>query len=61
MGLITTAEQAETILQNGEADLIFLARELLRNPYFPLHAAFELGDEVKWPSQYERAKPRKRA
>lgn len=61
VGLITTAEQAETILQNGEADLIFLARELLRNPYFPLHAAFELGDEVKWPSQYERAKPRKRA
>ena len=61
VGLITSAEQAETILQNGEADLIFLARELLRNPYFPLHAAFELGDEVKWPSQYERAKPRKRA
>ena len=61
VGLITSAEQAETILQNEEADLIFLARELLRNPYFPLHAAFELGDEVKWPSQYERAKPRKRA
>lgn len=61
VGLITSAKQAEAILQNEEADLIFLARELLRNPYFPLHAAFELGDDVKWPSQYERAKPRKRA
>ncbi|RZL49401.1 MAG: NADPH dehydrogenase NamA [Pedobacter sp.] len=59
VGLITTAKQAEEILQNGEADLIFLAREFLRDPYFPLHAAFELGDDVKWPSQYERAKPRK--
>jgi len=60
VGLITTAQQAEAILQNNEADLIFLAREFLRDPYFPLHAAFELGDDVKWPSQYERAKPRKR-
>lgn len=60
VGLITGAQQAETILQNGEADLIFIAREFLRDPYFPLHAAFELGDDVKWPSQYERAKPRKR-
>lgn len=59
VGLITNAKQAEAILQNGEADLIFVARELLRNPYFPLHAAFELDHEVKWPSQYERAKPRK--
>lgn len=61
VGLITAAQQAETILQNGEADLIFMARELLRDPYFPLHAAFELNEEVKWPSQYERAKPRKKA
>ncbi len=60
VGLITSAKQAEEILQNGEADLIFLARELLRDPYFPLHAATELGDDVKWPAQYERAKPRKR-
>lgn len=59
VGLITNAEQAEAILQNGEADLIFMAREFLRDPYFPLHAAFELGDAVKWPAQYERAKPRK--
>lgn len=59
VGLITEAQQAETILQNNEADLIFMARELLRNPYFPLDAAFTLGENVKWPSQYERAKPRK--
>lgn len=60
VGLITEAKQAEEILQKGEADLIFLARELLRDPYFPLRAAFELGDEVKWPVQYDRAKMKKR-
>lgn len=60
VGLITTAPQAEAILQEGEADLIFLARELLRDPYFPLHAASELGDDLQWPSAYERAKPKKR-
>ncbi|MFA6276653.1 MAG: NADPH dehydrogenase NamA [Pedobacter sp.] len=60
VGLITEAQQAETILQNGQADLIFIAREFLRNPYFPLHAAFELGEDVKWPLQYERAKLRKK-
>lgn len=59
VGLITSATQAETILQEGKADLIFLAREFLRDPYFPLHAAHILGDDVKWPAQYERAKPRK--
>lgn len=59
VGLITTAEQSEDILQKGQADLIFMARELLRDPYFPLHAAQELGEDVKWPNQYERAKPRK--
>jgi 2,4-dienoyl-CoA reductase-like NADH-dependent reductase (Old Yellow Enzyme family) len=61
VGLITDEKQAEEILQNGEADLIFMARELLRNPYFPLDAAFNLGDDLKWPAQYERAKPRKRS
>jgi 2,4-dienoyl-CoA reductase-like NADH-dependent reductase (Old Yellow Enzyme family) len=58
VGLITTAKQAEEILLAKHADLIFMAREFLRDPYFPLHAAFELGVDVKWPSQYERAKPR---
>jgi 2,4-dienoyl-CoA reductase-like NADH-dependent reductase (Old Yellow Enzyme family) len=56
VGLITTALQAEEILQKGEADLVFLAREMLRNPYFPLEAAQELREEIEWPKQYERAK-----
>lgn len=56
VGLITTAQQAETILTAGQADLILLARELLRDPYFPLHAARELGDDIVWPVQYQRAK-----
>lgn len=55
VGLITTAQQAEDILQNQQADLILLAREMLRQPYFPLHAARELQADVKWPNQYERA------
>jgi 2,4-dienoyl-CoA reductase-like NADH-dependent reductase (Old Yellow Enzyme family) len=57
VGLITKARQAEEILKNEEADLIFLAREFLRNPYFPLTAAAELGEDMQWPVQYERAKP----
>lgn len=56
VGLITNAKQAQTILEQGEADLIFLGRELLRDPYFPLHAAKELGVEIVWPEQYQRAK-----
>ncbi len=56
VGLITNAAQAESILQEGKADLILMGRELLRNPYFPLHAAKELGDDIKWPQQYLRAK-----
>lgn len=56
VGLITDADQAEEILQKKQADLIFLGRELLRNPYFPLEAAKKLGAEINWPSQYERAK-----
>jgi 2,4-dienoyl-CoA reductase-like NADH-dependent reductase (Old Yellow Enzyme family) len=56
VGLITEAKQADAIIQQGQADLIFMARELLRDPYFPLRAAHQLGHEVKWPVQYERAK-----
>jgi len=56
VGLITNARQAESILQEGKADLVILARELLRNPYFPLHAARELSTEITWPVQYLRAK-----
>lgn len=56
VGLITQAKQAEEILQSGKADMILIARESLRNPYFPLQAAKELGDEIDWPRQYLRAK-----
>jgi 2,4-dienoyl-CoA reductase-like NADH-dependent reductase (Old Yellow Enzyme family) len=56
VGLITTAQQAESILQNEQADIVLLARELLRNPYFPLHAARSVNFDVKWPVQYGRAK-----
>jgi 2,4-dienoyl-CoA reductase-like NADH-dependent reductase (Old Yellow Enzyme family) len=56
VGLITTAVQAESILQEEKADLIFFGRELLRNPYFPLLAAQELGADITWPVQYLRSK-----
>jgi 2,4-dienoyl-CoA reductase-like NADH-dependent reductase (Old Yellow Enzyme family) len=55
VGLIDNAEQAEEILTSGKADLILIAREFLRDPYFPLHAAKQLGEDIKWPVQYERA------
>lgn len=58
VGLITEAEQAENIIFQEQADMVFMARELLRNPYFPLQAAQELNCDVEWPPQYERAKPR---
>ena len=56
VGLITSARQAEAILQEDKADLVFFARELLRNPYFPLIAAREEDVDVQWPVQYTRAK-----
>jgi 2,4-dienoyl-CoA reductase-like NADH-dependent reductase (Old Yellow Enzyme family) len=56
VGLITSPEQAEEILSKGEADLILIARESLRDPNFPLTAARELGVDVDWPVQYLRAK-----
>lgn len=55
-GLITTADMAEEIIQNNRADLVFLGRELLRNPYWPLYAANELKDDITWPEQYLRGK-----
>ncbi|MFI8685293.1 NADPH dehydrogenase NamA [Rossellomorea sp. NPDC077527] len=54
VGLITTGIQAEEILQNERADLVLLARELLRDPYWPRTAAKELGVEIEAPKQYER-------
>jgi 2,4-dienoyl-CoA reductase-like NADH-dependent reductase (Old Yellow Enzyme family) len=55
VGLITTAEQAAEIVRGGHADLVLLARQFLRDPYFPLHAARELGEHVAPPVQYVRA------
>lgn len=57
VGLITDPHQADQIVRSGEADLVMLARELLRDPYWPLHAAHALGVDVEWPIQYQRAKP----
>ena len=57
VGMITGPAQAEHILVTGQADAVFLARELLRDPYWPLHAAHELRADVEWPVQYARAKP----
>jgi NADPH2 dehydrogenase len=54
VGLITSGIQAEEILQNDRADLVFLARELLRDPYWPRTAAKELGVSIEGPKQYER-------
>ena len=56
VGLITAAKEAEQILDKGQADLIVIARQFLRDPYFPLHAAKGLNFEIPWPVQYERAK-----
>jgi len=56
VGVIVEAHQAEEILEQGKADLIFIARESLRDAYFPTHAAQILGDDTEWPNQYVRAK-----
>lgn len=56
VGLITTPGQAEDILQKGDADLIFVAREILRNPYIAIQGAFEMKEECFFPHQYSRAK-----
>ena len=55
VGLITEPAQAETVLTNGQADLVFLAREFLRDPYWPRRAAKQLGVTIQPPVQYERA------
>lgn len=56
VGMINTAEEAESIISSERADIVLLARQFLRDPYFPLHAAKELAVEVDWPNQYLRAK-----
>ncbi len=57
VGMITSAPQAEQIVGTGQADAVIIARELLRDPYWPLTAARELGQVVAWPAQYLRAAP----
>jgi 2,4-dienoyl-CoA reductase-like NADH-dependent reductase (Old Yellow Enzyme family) len=54
VGLITEPVQAEQIVADGDADCVLLARVLLRDPYWPLRAATELGVAVEWPDQYKR-------
>lgn len=56
VGLITAPEQADEIIRNGRADLVVMAREFLRDPYWPIHAAKTLGHEIEWPKQYLLAK-----
>jgi 2,4-dienoyl-CoA reductase-like NADH-dependent reductase (Old Yellow Enzyme family) len=56
VGLITDPHQAQEIISTGKADAVMLAREFLRNPRWPLHAAHVLGQEIKWAKQLERAK-----
>jgi len=57
VGMITSSKQAEHILVAGQADAIIIAREFLRDPYWPLRAARELGQQISWPVQYLRAAP----
>lgn len=56
VGMITVANQANEIISKGKADVVMLAREMLRDPYWPLHAAKILNVDVEWPNQYTRAK-----
>jgi 2,4-dienoyl-CoA reductase-like NADH-dependent reductase (Old Yellow Enzyme family) len=56
VGLITSAQQADHVLRTGQADLVVMGRQLLRDPYWPLHAAAELKAQAAWPSQYLRAR-----
>lgn len=57
VGLITAPAQADHIIRSGQADMVLLARELLRDPYWPLRAARELGYVTAWPAQYVRSAP----
>jgi 2,4-dienoyl-CoA reductase-like NADH-dependent reductase (Old Yellow Enzyme family) len=55
VGMITSPQQAEQIVSDGSADAVMLARQLLREPHWPLRAAYELRGDVRWPDQYTRA------
>jgi 2,4-dienoyl-CoA reductase-like NADH-dependent reductase (Old Yellow Enzyme family) len=56
VGMITDARQADAIIRGDQADMVLLAREMLRDPYWPLHAAVTLGEQIEWPVQYLRAR-----
>jgi 2,4-dienoyl-CoA reductase-like NADH-dependent reductase (Old Yellow Enzyme family) len=56
VGMITSPEQADQIIRTEQADLVLLARQLLRDPYWPLHAGRSLRQDVAWPPQYLRSK-----
>jgi 2,4-dienoyl-CoA reductase-like NADH-dependent reductase (Old Yellow Enzyme family) len=56
VGMITDPAQADQIIRTGQADVVFLARQFLRDPYWPLTAARALGQDIQWPPQYDRAK-----
>jgi len=58
VGLITGAAQADEVIRSGQADMVLLARELLRDPYWPMRAATDLGRTMAWPAQYLRAGPK---
>jgi 2,4-dienoyl-CoA reductase-like NADH-dependent reductase (Old Yellow Enzyme family) len=57
VGMITSPQQADHIIRSGQADMVLIGREILRDPYWPLHAAQALGETVEWPAQYKRAAP----
>jgi 2,4-dienoyl-CoA reductase-like NADH-dependent reductase (Old Yellow Enzyme family) len=57
VGLITSPQQADDVIRSGQADVVLLGREILRDPYWPLHAAQALGHAASWPAQYLRAAP----
>lgn len=56
VGMITEPAQADQIVRTAQADAVFLARELLRDPYWPLRAAHQLKQDAAWPNQYLRAR-----
>ena len=57
VGMITEPNQANQLVEEGQADLVFMARAFLRDPYWPLHAAAALDETASWPVQYLRAAP----
>lgn len=57
VGMITEPDQANALVAEGKADMVFMAREMLRDPYWPVHAAASLGEAASWPVQYLRAAP----